>query len=122
MTGGAAATTNEEAVARVNPLPHRNLFDRRDHVVIAGGRDRVRGFFAAHAEVLRDPIYRLFGQAAVELDAAAEKKIRIENSKYDVGVSYRRVGAAQSIAGWPGPGARALWAHVQKSARIDVCD
>ena len=114
--GGAAAAANEETVARVDALAHGDLFDGRDHVVIAGGRDRVCGLFTAHAEMLRDPIDRVFRQAAIELDAAAKKEVGVENSEHDIGVGYGRVGAPLSIAGRPGPGARAVRADVQKSA------
>ena len=116
VAGSAASAANEETIARVDSLPHGDLFDGCDHVMIAGGRDRVCGLLTAHAEMLRDPIHRLFRKAAIELDAAAKKEVGVENPEHDIGVGYGRVGAPLSIAGRPGPGARAMRADVQKSA------
>src|SRR6516225_3502046 len=83
VAGGASAAADEEAVARVDALAHGDLLDGRDHVVVAGRGDRVRRFLAADAEPLRDPIDGAFCETAIELDAAAEKEVGIENAEHD---------------------------------------
>ena len=108
MAGGGAAAADNIAVARVDALIDRDVLDRGDHVVVGGGVDRIGRLDEAYFQLLGDLADSGFGLPAVELDAAAEEIVGVDDAENDIGVGHRRLRAAAAVAGRPRP-ALALW-------------
>ena len=93
-----------------------------DHVVVAGGVDRVGRLDQADAERRGDSFHRLLGERPLEPHAAAEEIVRVDDAEHDVGVGHGRLAAAGAVAGWARHGAGALRPDVEQAARIDPGD
>src|ERR1700733_8961035 len=80
MQRGGAAATDEEALARIDALPHRDLLYGRHHVVIRSRVDREGCLLAADADARGNRVDRRLGEIAAQLDAAAKEIIRIDKA------------------------------------------
>ena len=53
---GGSAPGDQAAVARIDPLVHRQFLDRRDHPLVGDREDRMGGLFGADRERLGEPL------------------------------------------------------------------
>src|SRR3990170_240769 len=110
------------ASARVEAARHGDVANGVRHVVVDDAQDAERGLVDLHAERGELFPHRGFGRLAVEPHAAAEEKLGVDVAEAEERVGHRRLGAAESVARRPGPGAGALRAHAQGAAGIDPGD
>src|SRR5436190_19368501 len=93
-------TEREDGEApRIDSAAHRDESDALGHVRIDDPIDTLGRRHSLHTELVRYAIDGSFGSAAVEARATAEKVVRVEEAKHEVGVGHRRLSAAIAIAG-----------------------
>ena len=63
-----------------------------------------------------------FGRGDIQRHRPAQKIIRIEITKNEIGIGHRRQRAAETVAGWPGAGSGALRADLQQAQFVDPGD
>ena len=97
--GAGAAERDQRALARVDPLAHRDLADRLGHV---RADDRVHAasrLLRRHAEPGRKLLERRLRRRGVERHVAPEQTLRADQPEQQVGVGDRRQLAAAPVAG-----------------------
>ena len=116
------AARHEIAFPGVDALVDRDVLDGRDHVVVAGGVDRVGRLDRVDAERVRHGAHRPLRGCAVEPDPPAEVIVRVDDAQDDVRIGDRGLGAALAVAGRARHGAGALRPDVQQPAHVDPGD
>ena len=100
--------------------------DRAYGLVHVGGddpEDAFGGFGDLHSEGLGDPLADgTFGSVAVEHHLACEEVIGVQPIEGDAGVGDGGLHPAQTVAGGPRPGARALRPDAERPSGIDPGD
>ena len=117
-----SATGDEHALARIEPLAHRDLVNRLDHQLVRDRDDRERGILYPASQLAGELRNDALRGRAIERHPPAVEIGRIDVPEHDAGVGDRRLIAAPSIARGPGHGARTLRSDAKQAARINPCD
>ncbi len=116
-----AAEGEEHEVARIETLLHGRLADDVGHLELGDPGDSARRLHERNAERRCDALHRVHRLPPVELDAPAEKIVRIDGPEHDIGVGDGGNGPALAVADRPGVGARRFRAHRKRlRGRIDA--
>ena len=99
MRGTGAAVGEQHEIARIVAAPDRDFAQRVGHVAVDHAADAGGGGFDAHAERFGDLIADRGGRALeIELHAAAEEIVRVEDAEDQVGVGDGGKLAAAAVA------------------------
>ena len=119
---GRTAAGDDDALAGVHPVLHRDLLDRLDHLLAGKRQHRGRGLVRREFQRHRNLLQHVRRGGDVEPHAPAEEVVRVDIAEHDRGVGDGRLLAALAVAGGAGARARALRADPEQPAGIDPGD
>ncbi len=124
MEGAGPAERNERVVPRVVPPLHRHAPKGPLHRRVGDPQDAEGGLLRRSAQRFAEAPHCAAGglRGHVEGIGAAEHAVGVEAAEREVRVGDRRPGAAAPVADGPRLGPRALRAHPQAAAGVDVGD
>ena len=122
MQGAAPAKNNHGKFARVIPTLHGDGAHCKRHFRVGDAQNAQSRVHHRQAQGLGNALLNgLGGQFQVQVKFTAQKPVRVEPPRDQIGIGDRGLCAATAITGWPWRGASTARADLEGSALIDPC-